>query len=227
MKSTVFHVLVSAAVLFGAVAPASACGPNSGPYRTNTYPSYPSYPPSYPTNPPVETLPSPNGVSALQGHITVVSTDSAPSGSIQLARPVSTEGTSATIHEISTTDKVTSKSDADVTSALDATAAAAPKASKIDDSIKGLVGTWMAVSRQHDGELSTVELQLDDHGWAKLTVPGADGKPSTTTRKVEVTDNEIRLTGSGADVTLGKLVDFNDRQMVLARASGELTFVRP
>ena len=85
----------------------------------------------------------------------------------------------------------------------------------------------MAVSRHGDGELSTVELQLDDHGWAKLTVPGADGKPSTTTRKVEFENNELKLTGADADVILGKLVAFNSRQMVLERSGGQVTFVRP
>jgi hypothetical protein len=99
--------------------------------------------------------------------------------------------------------------------------------SKISDSIKGLVGDWMAVSRQGDGELSTVELQLDNHGWAKLTIPGADGKPSTTTRKVELKDNQLTLTGNGGDVSLGKLVDFDSRQMVLERETGLVTFVRP
>ena len=85
----------------------------------------------------------------------------------------------------------------------------------------------MAVSRQGNGELSTVELQLDDNGWAKLTIPGADGKPSTTTRKVEFENSELKLTGAEADVMLGKLVEFNARQMVLERSGGQVTFVRP
>lgn len=102
--------------------------------------------------------------------------------------------------------------------------------SKIADEIKGLVGTWMAVSRKGDGELSTVELQLDDHGWAKLTIPGADGTPSTTTHKVEFDKKELKLLGtsSEAEVLLGKLVDFNSSQMVLERSGGgQVTFVRP
>jgi hypothetical protein len=110
---------------------------------------------------------------------------------------------------------------------LDSLNASKEDTSKLPDAIKGIAGTWLAVSRQGDGELSTVELQLDDHGWAKLTVPGSDGKPSTTTRKVEVENSEIKLTGADADVLLGKLVDFNSRQMVLERSGGQVTFVRP
>lgn len=99
--------------------------------------------------------------------------------------------------------------------------------SKIPDTLKGLVGPWMAVSRQGNGELSTVELLLNDNGWAKLTVPGADGKPATSNRKIEFQDNELKLTGGDADVLLGKLVEFDSRQMVLERQGGQVTFVRP
>ncbi len=107
--------------------------------------------------------------------------------------------------------------------------AAKEDTSKVSDEIKGMAGDWMAVSRQGDGELSTIELQLDDHGWAKLTVPSADGKSSTTTHKVEVEKNELKLTGasSSPDITLGKLVSVDDHQMVFERSTGLLTFVRP
>ncbi len=89
------------------------------------------------------------------------------------------------------------------------------------------MGTWKAVGRYGDGELSTIELQLDKSGWAKLTVPGADGKPSTITRHVDFAGQELKLTGSDGALALGKLVEFNDRQLVLDRADGQVTFVRP
>lgn len=120
---------------------------------------------------------------------------------------------------------VTQTSSEDLTKSLDKLDAS--KESKLPEAIKGLVGDWMAVSRQGDGELSTVELQLDDHGWAKLTIPGADGKPSTTTRKVEFKDNQLDLTSKSGTVSLGKLVSSDSRQMVLERESGLVTFVRP
>jgi hypothetical protein len=93
---------------------------------------------------------------------------------------------------------------------------------------ESLTGDWMAVSRQSDGELSTVELQMDDHGWAKLTVPGAAGKPSTTTKhKVGFKDNKLELTSQNGTISLGKLVSSDSRQMVLEQETGLLTLVRP
>jgi hypothetical protein len=153
-------------------------------------------------------------------------TSTAPVGKLQIASPLpSTSEAKSTADEVSKVDSKTT-ADADVSKLLD-TAAAANETSKIADAIKGLVGRWMAVSRQGDGALSTVELQLDNSGWAKLTVPGPDGKPSTTTRKVEFENSELKLTGADADVMLGKLVEFNSRQMVLERSGGQVTFVRP
>lgn len=96
----------------------------------------------------------------------------------------------------------------------------------IDSSIASLVGTWKAVARQGEGELTTVELHLDNRGWAELTVPGSDGKPSTTKSRVNFENQELKLTGSDKVVSLGKLVDFDSRQMVLERAEGQVTFVR-
>jgi hypothetical protein len=100
---------------------------------------------------------------------------------------------------------------------------------KVSDEIKRLAGDWMAVARQGDGELSTIELQLDDHGWAKLITPGSDGKSSTTTRKVELEKNELKLDGANSNpaISLGKLVSVDNHQMVLERSSGLVTFVRP
>ena len=96
----------------------------------------------------------------------------------------------------------------------------------IDEKIASLVGTWKAVARQGDGELTTVELHLDNRGWAELTVPGSDGKPSTTKSRVNLENEELKLTDADKVVSLGKLVDFNARQMVLERAEGQVTFVR-
>lgn len=106
-------------------------------------------------------------------------------------------------------------------------AKAVEETEKINAALEGLVGNWAAVARHGDGELTTVELQLDDRGWAKLTVPGADGKPQTIERKVKLDDKELKLTGGDAELLLGKLVDVNNRQMVLERSGGQVTFVRP
>jgi hypothetical protein len=107
-----------------------------------------------------------------------------------------------------------------------ATEIVAEESTAIDSKIAGLVGTWKAVARKGDGELTTVELHLDNRGWAELTVPGNDGKPSTTKSRVNLENEELKLTGSDKVVSLGKLVEFNKRQMVLDRAEGQVTFVR-
>jgi hypothetical protein len=127
------------------------------------------------------------------------------------------------------------KVDAKLAETLDAIQAKADKVAagasateeQIDPALKGLVGTWLAVARHGDGELATVELQLDDRGWAKLTVPGADGKPSTLERRVKLEDDVLKLTGPEAEVILGQLIESNSRQLVLARNDSQVTFVRP
>jgi hypothetical protein len=96
----------------------------------------------------------------------------------------------------------------------------------LPEAMKGLVGNWTAVARVGDNELTTVELQLDDRGWATLSVPGSDGKKSTIKRRVELKNDEIKLTGPEAETVLGKLVSVNNRQMVLEKAGGQVTFVR-
>ncbi len=177
-----------------------------------------------------------------QAHISVVpASDNIPTARVQVVPPVATKSLAAVgtakVHPIANVAPLKprlqnilppaglAKDDAKPQQDL----SAAEDTSKVADEIKGLVGDWMAVSRQGDGELSTVELQLDDHGWAKLTIPGADGKSSTTTRKVELEKNELKLTGasSSPDVSLGKLVSVDSHQMVLERSSGLVTFVRP
>src|SRR5205085_6476361 len=102
-----------------------------------------------------------------------------------------------------TTKPAPSTADKDLSAALNSTAPL-KEASKIADKLKGLVGTWMAVSRQSDGALSTVELRLDDNGWGKLTVPGPNGNKSTTTRKIDFENDELKLIGDSGAISLGK-----------------------
>jgi hypothetical protein len=114
----------------------------------------------------------------------------------------------------------------DVPSAPKTAEIAAEASTAISSTIAGLVGTWKAVARKSDGELTTVQLHLDNRGWAELTVPGTDGKPSTTKSRVSVENEELKLKGSNKVESLGKIVEFNTRQMVLERAEGQVTFVR-
>jgi hypothetical protein len=237
MKSTSFIVLVFTVAVLAASVRADACGPNggrssvypnnAGPYNSNSYSingssPYAAYTPASSTS---------TTASVPRANITVL-----PSGAgdatANTAAGTSKSGPQGAVHVVADAEtanvvKTTSKVDPTLTKAAEATPPAKSEDSTIVEALKGLVGTWKAVARQGDGELSTIDLQLDNHGWAKLTVPGSDGKPSTVTRRVELDDKGIKLTGGDAALTLGKLVEFNSRQMVLDRADGQITFVRP
>jgi hypothetical protein len=90
-----------------------------------------------------------------------------------------------------------------------------------------LVGAWQAVARNENGELTKIELRLDENGWATLTVPGQDGDTSSTRRRAELKDGQLVLTGEGNDINLGKLASFDKNQVILDRLFGQITFVRP
>jgi hypothetical protein len=125
----------------------------------------------------------------------------------------------------SPTAKLTIVADDPVASSTPKEEASAPEP-QIDSRIAKLVGIWKAVARRGNGELTTVELHLDNRGWAELTVPGNDGKPSTTKSRVDFENDELKLKDDDKVVSLGKLVESNSRQMVLERAEGRVTFVR-
>ena len=180
------------------------------PYGVGTSAKYPSQAPApapyLAPRPASITQPVPKGPTA---RITVVSADSLTDARTASTTPSAKLTIVADIAPATTEPKI---------------AAEEPEA--IDSKIAGLVGTWKAVARQGDGELTTVELHMDNRGWVELTVPGPDGKPSTTKSRVNLEDEELKLTVSDKVVSLGKLVDFNARQMVLERADGQVTFVR-
>jgi hypothetical protein len=154
---------------------------------------------------PLQTTANVAGPSAPAARLTVVADNAAP------ATPATKSSGSESVDS----------TNVETTPALDSST------STINDALKGLVGTWKAVARRGDGELTTVELRLDDRGWAELTVPDANGKPSTIKRRAELEGDELKLTGPEAELLLGQLIDVNSRQMVLARAGGQVTFVRP
>lgn len=255
MTSLHRNTVTSAAVFFALCTATLACGPGGG--GRPSYPSYstyPSYPSDYtsnssssyivpasmtqpvpvtPVSPKLATTTSlkPETPAAPQGRIKVLPATATPAAKIHLTSPVADDAKVKVVQVAKVESKAEPKTnEADAAKVLDAVTPAKEEraeTSKIADALKGLVGPWMAVSRHGDGELSTVELLLNDNGWAKLTVPGADGKPSTTTRKIEFENNEIKLTGGKTDVLLGKLVEFDSRQMVLERSGSQVTFVRP
>jgi hypothetical protein len=234
MKSTSFAVLVSLVTVLATSVRSDACGPNGGQssvYRNNAGP-YNSNPYSTNSSSPYAAASSTSTTaSAPRANITVLPPSTGDATANTAAGSSKNDPTGA-VHVVADAEtanvvKTTSKIDPALSKTAEATPSAKPEDSTIVEALKGLVGTWKAVARQGDGELSTIDLQLDNHGWAKLTVPGSDGKPSTVTRRVELDDKGIKLTGGDAALTLGKLVEFNGRQMVLDRADGQITFVRP
>lgn len=251
MKSTILHSLTAAVAFFGLCATVEAACATGG--KNSNYPSPYGTANTGAVGPVTSNLASPFTPSAPQARLTVVPTADAPAGRLQVAPAIEANSTAkAAIRDVPAaeiaepapaTDEdladitpateeeladITPKDEADLATTLASIDGSGDgSASKIAESLKGLVGTWLAVSREGDGELSTVELKLDDNGWATLKVPGADGKSSTTTRKVEFDNNELKLTGGDADVILGKLVEFDSRQLVLERSGGQVTFVRP
>ena len=241
MKSTSFVVLVFMVTVLATSVRSDACGPNggrssvyrnnAGPYNSNPYSSNGSSPYAAGATAYTPAGSTSNTASVPRANITVLP-PSAGDATANTAAGSSKSDPKGAVHvvadaETSNAVKTTSKIDPALSKTAEATPPAKPEDSTIVEALKGLVGTWKAVARQGDGELSTIDLQLDNHGWAKLTVPGSDGKPSTVTRRVELDDKGIKLTGGDAALTLGKLVEFNSRQMVLDRADGQITFVRP
>ena len=57
-------------------------------------------------------------------------------------------------------------------------------------------------------------------------MPDATGKPSTIRRRVRFEDEILKLIGPDSESALGKLISASERQMVLSRDEGQMTFVR-
>jgi hypothetical protein len=235
MKSAVFHaafvaVSLSALVSFGQ----SSCSTGGDPQQGPVYPDGPISPyfnglgDSY-------FPPQPLAESALAAPQTTSAASIAPQAGPAARIRVVSAGPAAPPIASSTNDRPAAKLTIVAADAPEPIEPPAPavvatddgeETSPLDSSIAALSGTWKAVARQGDGELTTIELHLDSRGWAELTVPGSDGTPSTTKSRVKFEDLELKLASADKVVSLGKLVDFNTRQMVLERPEGQVTFVR-
>jgi hypothetical protein len=189
------------------------------------YPQYPGQvPATYPPSGPYGAASSPYAANPLVAATAAAA--AVPQGPTARITVVSANSSTAALASLSShAAKLTVVAD-EPAAAPKTVEIASTEPAAIDEKIAGLVGTWKAVARQGDGELTTVELHLDNRGWAELTVPGSDGKPTTTKSRVNFENEELKLTAADKVVSLGKLVDFNTRQMVLERAEGQVTFVR-
>jgi hypothetical protein len=225
MKSAVLYTLVATLTFSAVIASAETCQTGGGQYPGigSASPYAPNGP--YPTAAEVQQFlsQSPAGV------VTPVASPAAPQARITVVDPTEASAVNSGSAAASTNPvRITVVSDdtLSVPSGSSKPVVADINSGSIAEGLKGLVGSWTAVARVGDNELTTVELQLDDRGWATLTVPGTDGKKSTIKRRVEFKNDEIKLTGPDAETVLGKLVSFNSRQMVLEKAGGQVTFVR-
>ncbi len=192
----------------------------------STYPGYPNQAPNtYPAGSQYGAGPYSNATPQIAAAIAAAA--AAPKGPTARITVVSANSSAPALASLkSSSAKLTIVADEPIAEPKPIEVAVTEPAPVINEKIAGLVGTWKAVARQGDGELTTVELHLDNRGWAELTVPGSDGKPSTTKSRVNLENEELMLTAADKVVSLGKLVDFNTRQMVLERAEGRMTFVR-
>ncbi|MEX2169135.1 MAG: hypothetical protein WD851_07480 [Pirellulales bacterium] len=229
MKTATFYAVIAIVASFGLTAfGEQACNGNAGgqqgigsassdsPFAEAPFfpsvdqfaaPGLPAASPATPTAPPI-----------AQVRIT-------PLNSAPLAAPAGLSAApSARISLVTAKPRVEPESAA---AATDTDPAAPEEEANIDPALAGLVGTWSAVSRYGDGELTTVELQFDDRGWAELTVPAADGKRSTIKRRASLEDNELKLSGPDEQtLSLGKLIELDSRQLILERTGRQITFVR-
>ncbi len=89
------------------------------------------------------------------------------------------------------------------------------------------MGTWRAIARGRDGELATVDLLFDKGGWATLTLSDTNDQRSNVQQRVAIQGDQLKLGDAGGNQSLGSLVEVTDRQMVIERDGGTITFVRP
>jgi hypothetical protein len=237
MYPAIFRTFFVAASLTSATALAGDSCRNSGNHQQPVPPIFNTQSPGFPFNP-TPALPvanaSPTVPSVPQGKITVV--PSAPTTNTSSAATPVVPGLELTVVENAPVKRPVDTTD--VAGQIERLAGGAMKAigegkasedsaGILNSTLKSLIGTWLAVARHGDGELGTVELQLDKDGWAKLTTPGADGKPETVKRRVEVKEKELKLIGEQSEVSLGKIINFNEHQLTLAMNDDQVTFVRP
>ena len=230
MKTAIYCILFAVATLWAMTAYGQGTCHDSGSNGScptgggATYPGGPGYPDGNPYG---------TGPTGAYDR-TAASTPSPAANTASAARPAGHAAriTVVSVNSSTAVAKTSSVPSAKLTLVADTPAEASAKVAvreepaTIDPAIANLVGTWKAVARHGDGELTTVELRLDDRGWAELTTPGPEGKPSTTKSRVQLENQELKLASADHVLTLGTLVDANARQMVLQRSEGQVTFVR-
>jgi len=223
MTAVINSIVFTAALLWTVSAFGQDCHNNNGGGFPNgqPYPQYPPVDPYYGAQTPIPNL-APLPAAAVAPALTTTSTISPALVAAAAATPAQ-PAAKITVVAANANAAVASTAKPSLSAGNLRIVADEPE---LDARIAQLAGTWKAVARRGEGELTTIELVLDNRGGAELTLPGSDGKPSTTKSRANFENEELRLTATDRVVSLGKLVDFNDRQMVLQLTEGTMTFVR-
>ena len=106
-----------------------------------------------------------------------------------------------------------------------------PPAAAVDgavpEELRAILGLWESKSTDAEGQVSSIELNLQETGDATLTVQAAGISPVSVTRKFAVNDGLFTLGDGEGKLTLGKVVSADADQVVLDAAAGRLTLTRP
>ena len=98
--------------------------------------------------------------------------------------------------------------------------------SPVPNDLQPLLGLWEAVTRDANGELNRILLDLRADGTAEMQVPSAGGGQVTIEREFAVEEGVFKLTGE-TDIILGNVLEAESDKVVLDRSGAEITFLRP
>lgn len=107
------------------------------------------------------------------------------------------------------------------------TAATAQAEPAVPNELQPLLGLWEAVTRDADGQLNRILLDLNEDGTAEMTVPTAGGGQVKIEREFAVEDGVFKLANDNGELVLGNVVEAGADKVVLERGGANITFLRP
>ncbi len=104
---------------------------------------------------------------------------------------------------------------------------AAGEESKVPNELQPLLGFWEAVTRDAEGNVTRILMNLKPDATAELTVPTANGGQVKIERDFAVDNGVFKLTDGDKELILGNVVEAGAEKVVLGREDGNITFLRP